>query len=362
MKAHTALVRYRGRPAAGLHVQACSCTPPGRRQVITALACALIGGHGVAARPARKVYRVGLVSAATPLADTLGPAPLNPSARAFLQGLRELGYVEGHNLVLERRSAEGRFERIGDIVAELVRLRVDVIVTTSTPGARAAQAVTSALPIVMATSFDPVEQGVVQSLARPGGNVTGLALAVGPGIEAKRLQLLKTMLPSVSRVAYLIGKGQDHDSDAGGAVSVRATARALGVNLLMAEYTPRRYRDAFAEIERVGAEALFIASSPTAYAEGSLIVGFASRAHLPSTFPFREAVEAGGLMSYGVNIVESFRRAAYYVDKVLQGVQPADLPIEQPTRLELVINLKAAQTLTLTVPRSLLLRADHVIR
>jgi putative tryptophan/tyrosine transport system substrate-binding protein len=342
-------------------VRTCTCSQPGRRQLVIGLGGWLVVGSGASARPAHKVYRVGLVSAATPLADTVGPAPVNASARAFLQSLRELGYVEGQNLVFERRSAESRFERIPDIVAELIRLRVDVIVTTGTPAVRAARAATTTLPIVMATSFDPVEQGVVESLARPGGNVTGMALAVGPGIEAKRLQLLKAMLPSATRVAYLVSKGLDLDSDAG-AASVRATARALGVTLLTAEYAPRRYHDAFAQIDRAGAEALFVASSSIAYAEGPLIVGFANRARLPGTFPFREAVEAGGLMSYGVNIVESFRRAAYYVDKVLKGVKPADLPIEQPTRLELVINMRTAQSLGLTVPRSLQLRADHVIR
>ena len=287
--------------------------------------------------------------------------PVNLSARAFVQGLRELGYVEGQNLVLERRSAEGRFERVPEIVAELLRLKVDVIVTASSPAARAAKAATSTLPIVMANSFDPVEQGVVQSLARPGGNVTGLALAVGPGIEAKRLQLLKAMLPGVTRVAYLAAKGQS-EWDGAGPTSVQATAQTLGITLLLAEYTPRQYHDAFAQIDRAGVQALFTASSPTAYADGRLIAGFATRARLPGTFPFREAVEAGGLMSYGVNIVDSFRRAASYVDKVLRGVKPADLPIEQPTRLEMVINLKTAKVLRVAVPQSLLLRADEVIQ
>jgi len=331
-----------------------------RRQLVTITGGWLAAGRTAVARPAQKVYRVGLVSAATPLADTVGPLPLNLSARAFIQGLRELGYVEGQNLVLDRRSAEGRFERFAELVAELLRLKVDVIVTASTPAARAAKAATSSVPIVMASSFDPVEQGVVQSLARPGGNVTGLALAVGPGIEAKRLELLKAMLPGATRVAYLAGKGQS-DWDSAGATSIRATAQALGVTLLLAEFMPREYHDAFAQIDRAGVQALFTASSPTAYADGRLIAGFATRARLPGTFPFREAVEAGGLMSYGLNIVDSFRRAAFYVDKVLRGTQPADLPIEQPTRLELVINLTTAKALGVPVPQSLLLRADQLI-
>ena len=333
-----------------------------RRPLIAGVACScLFAGGAAIARPPQRVYRVGLVSAATPLTETVGPMPVNLSARAFVQGLRELGYVEGQNLVLERRSAEGRFERFPEIVAELLRLKVDVIVTASSPAARAAKAATSTLPIVMANSFDPVEQGVVQSLARPGGNVTGLALAVGPGIEAKRLQLLKAMLPGVTRVAYLAAKGQS-EWDSAGPTSVQATAQTLGITLLLAEYTPRQYHDAFAQIDRADVQALFTASSPTAYADGRLIAGFATRARLPGTFPFREAVEAGGLMSYGVNIVDSFRRAASYVDKVLRGVKPADLPIEQPTRLEMVINLKTAKVLRVAVPQSLLLRADEVIQ
>ena len=247
-----------------------------------------------------------------------GLEPVHPAARAFVQGLRALGYAEGQNLILERRSAEGRSERYGDIVAELVRLKADVIVTVSTAMARSAKAVTTTVPIVMATSTDPVGDGLVQSLARPGGNVTGLTLVVGPEIEAKRLELLRTMLPRVSRVAYLASKEyREWESPAG--KSVRTAAQALGVTLVLAEFTPHQYTDTFTRISRARAEALFVTSSPTFDTDRALIVDFATRTRLPSTFFFRDAVELGGLMSYGPNVADIFRRAAGYVDKILKG-------------------------------------------
>ena len=288
-----------------------------------------------------------------------GPEPFNP-VRAFVQGLRDLGYVEGQNLILERRSAEGRFERFGDIVAELVRLKADVIVTSGNPAARAAKAVTTTVPIVAVAVADPVADGLIQSLARPGGNVTGLTIRVGSEIEAKRLQLLKEMLPGVSRVAYL-GSKENKDWESPWGESVRTAAQALGVTLALAEHTPRQYADAFTVISRARAEALFVGPGPVAYADRALIVDFATRARLPSSFAFRESVELGGLMSYGVSVVDIFRRAAGYVDKILKGAKPADLPVEQPTKFELVINLKAAKALGLTVPPTLLARADEVI-
>ena len=314
------------------------------------------------AQQAGKVYRVGLIFTATPLSEMAGPEPVSPVFRAFVQGLRALGYVEGQNLILERRSAEGRYERFGDIVVELVRLKADVIVTAGgDPLARAAKAVTATVPIVMATSRDPVGEGLVQSFARPGGNITGFTIVVGPEVEAKRLELLKAMLPGVSRVAYLASKeNQDWERQYG--KSVRTAAQALGLKLVLAEFPPRQYADAFTRISRARADALFVASSPAAYADRALIVDFAARTRLPSTFHFREAVELGGLMSHGVNLADNLRRAAGYVDKILKGAKPADLPVEQPTRFELVINLKTAKALGLTIPPSLLQRADEVIQ
>ena len=330
-----------------------------RRAFVGALAGGLLAApRGGDAQPAGKVYRVGLISVGTPLSEMAGPEPVNPTVRAFVQGLRALGYVEGQNLILERRASEGRVERFGGIVDELVRLKADVIVTNSDAMARAAKAVTTTVPIVMATSSDPVGNGIVQSLARPGGNITGLTMVVGPEIEAKRLELLKAMLPGVSRVAYLASK-EDKEWERPQGKSVRTAAQALGVTLVLAEHTLHQYTDAFARISRARVEALFV--SPAAYADRALIVNFATRARLPSTFRWREAVELGGLMSYGVNIADNLRRAADYVDKILKGAKPADLPVEQPTKFELVINGKTAKALGLTIPPSILARADQVI-
>jgi putative ABC transport system substrate-binding protein len=332
-----------------------------RREFITLLCGAAVARPLAAfAQQAGKVYRVGLIAVAIPVSEMAGPEPVSPSVRAFVQGLRALGYVEGQNLILERRSAEGRSERFGDIVAELVRLKADVIVTATTQLTRAAKALTTTVPIVMATGGDPVGEGLVQSLARPGGNITGFTVVIGPEIEAKRLELLRAMLPRVSRVAYLASK-EDKDWESPYGKSVRTAAQALGVTLVLAEFSLHQYTDAFTRISRARAEALFVARSATAYADRALIVDFATRTRLPSTVFQREFVELGGLMSYGVNFADNFRRAATYVDKILKGAKPADLPVEQPTKFELVINLKTAKALGLNIPPTLLARADDVI-
>ncbi|HEU4366819.1 MAG TPA: ABC transporter substrate-binding protein, partial [Methylomirabilota bacterium] len=277
-----------------------------------------------------------------------------------VQGLRALGYVEGQNLILERRSAEGQIDRFGDIVAELVRLKVDVIVTHTDSMARAAKAVTTTVPIVMAASVDPVRAGVVQSLAHPGGNITGLTIQVGPQIEAKRLALFREMLPNISRIAYLANK-ESNEWENPYARSVRRAAEALKMALSLAEFSPRQHTDAFGRINQAGAEALFVGPSAPAYADRDLIVDLATRTRLPSSVAYREAVELGGLMSYGANLAAISRRAATYVDRILKGATPANMPVEQPTKFELVINKKTAKVLGLTMPQSLLLRADEVI-
>ena len=243
-----------------------------------------------------KVYRVGFIATTGPVSEMAGPEPVHTPTRAFVQGLRALGYVEGQNLILERRSAEGRSERFGDIVAELVRLKADVILTGTNPLARAAKAVTTTVPIVMVVGGDPVGEGLVQSLARPGGNVTGLTLQVGPEIEAKRLELLRAMLPGVSRVAYL-GSKEFKAWESSSGKSVRTAAQALGVTLVLAEVTTHQYADAFTRISRARAEALFVSRSAPADTDRALIVDFATRTRLPSSFVWREAVELGGLMS-----------------------------------------------------------------
>jgi ABC-type uncharacterized transport system substrate-binding protein len=277
-----------------------------------------------------------------------------------VQGLRVLGYVEGQNLILERRSAEGQFERFGAILAELVRLKVDVIVTAGDPMAKVAKGVTTTTPIVMAMSTDPVGEGLIQSIARPGGNITGLTTLVGPEIEAKRLELLKAILPGVSRVAYL-GSKEDKDWESPWGQSVRTAAQAVGVTLVLTEFLPHQYEDAFARMSRAQAEAVFVSPSAAAYANRALIADFASKARLPSIFYYRESVEVGGLMSYGANLADIWRRAASYVDKLLKGAKPADLPVEQPTKFELVINRKTADALSITVPQVFYIFADEVI-
>ena len=331
-----------------------------RRAFLATAAGLLVVPLAAEAQPAGKVYRVGFIFTTSPVSEMTGPEPVHPLVRAFVQSLRALGYVEGQNLILERRSAEGRSERFGDIVTELVRLNADVIVTVGDAMARAAKAVTSTVPIVMASSLDPVGQGLVRSLARPGGNITGLTTLVGPDIEAKRLQLLREVVPGVARVAYLASK-HDQEWDSPHGQRVRTAAQVLGVTLVMAEFRPHQYTDAFALISRARAEALLVSATPTAFADRALIVEFATRTRLPSVFRFREAVELGGLMSYGNNAADIYRRAAVYVDKILKGAKPADLPIEQPTKFELVINLKTAKALGLTIPPSVLARADEVI-
>jgi putative tryptophan/tyrosine transport system substrate-binding protein len=235
-----------------------------------------------------------------------------------------------------------------------------VIVIGSDAGARAAKAVTTTVPIVMTVSANPVGEGLVQSLARPGGNITGLTLVVGPELDAKRLELLRAMLPGVSRVAFLASK-ENKDWDSSRGQIVRAGAQAQGVTLVLAEHSLRQYTDAFTLISRSGAEALFVADSAPAYADRALIVDFATRTRLPSSFAIREAVQLGGLMSYGANLADNYRRAAGYVDKILKGAKHADLPVEQPTKFELAINLKTAKAIALTVPPALLAQADEVI-
>jgi putative ABC transport system substrate-binding protein len=332
-----------------------------RREFITLLCSTAIAQPIAAlAQQAGKIYRVGFIVTTSPVSEMIGPKPIHLPTRVFLQGMRALGYVEGQNLILERRSAEGRFEQFGGIVAELVGLKADVIVTIGNPMTRAAKAVTTVVPIVTAVINDPVSEGIVQSLARPGGNITGLTNSAGPEIEAKRLELLREMLPRVSRIAYL-GNQQDNDWESANGKSVRTAAQALGVTLALAESKPRQYTDAFTQISRNQAEAIFVSRTPAAYADLALIVDFANQTRLPSMFAWREATELGGLMSYGLNQVDHYRHVAIILDKILKGAKPADLPIEQPTKFELVINLKSAQALGLSVPPTLLARADELI-
>jgi putative tryptophan/tyrosine transport system substrate-binding protein len=307
------------------------------------------------AQQAAKVARIGY------LAINLAASP--HQHEAFRQGLRDLGYVEGRNLVIEYRDAEGKFERLPALAAELVALKVDVILAVSTLAALAAKQATRTIPIVFGGAGDPVASGLVTSLARPGGNVTGLSI-LAPELVGKCLEQLKQAVPGVSRVAVLwhpgaMGEHMDKDM----LKEADVAARALGVRLQFVEARgPADFDRAFSDMTRARAGALTVLASPMFISERRRLVDLAAKNRLPAVYPWREGVDAGGLMSYGANLADLFRRAATYVDKILKGAKPADLPVEQPTKFELVINLKAAKTLGLTIPQSLLGRADQVIQ
>ncbi|HKZ07504.1 MAG TPA: ABC transporter substrate-binding protein [Methylomirabilota bacterium] len=306
-----------------------------------------------AAQPQEKVPRVGF----------LGPRTRSNDAGftdAFLQGLRDLGWVEGKTIVIEYRWAEGKSDRIPALVAELVRLKVDVIFAGNHAVAVAAKNATRTIPIVMATAADPVGLGLVESLARPGGNVTGLTFSVGTDIAGKWLELLKETVPKVRRVAVLSNPA--NPSHARAIENVIVAARAVGVQLQLLEARgPNEFDTAFAAMARERAEALLVMLDPFFSFHRARLSDLAAKGRLPAMYGSREHPEAGGLMSYGADFRHNFRRSATYVDKILRGAKPADLPIEQPTKFELVINLKAAKVLGLIIPPSLLLRADHVI-
>jgi putative ABC transport system substrate-binding protein len=303
----------------------------------------------VDAQPTGKVPRIGVLRQGSP------PDPLVEGLR---QGLRELGYVEGRNVSIEYRWAEGRDERLPDLAADLVRLRVDVIVASGN-GARVAKRATTTIPIVMPVAADPVGAGLVASLARPGGNVTGFAFQ-SEELFGKWVELLKEALPGMARLAVL----SHPPTEAGQLRVIEAAARSVGVRLhTLKVQRPDDLGPAFGEGRKDRAEALIILASPFFFAHRARLVELAAKHRLPAMYFQREfVVGSGGLMSYGPNLSELFRRAATFVDRILKGARPADLPVEQPTRFELLINMKAAKALGLTIPPSLLARADEVIQ
>jgi putative tryptophan/tyrosine transport system substrate-binding protein len=278
---------------------------------------------------------------------------------AFRYGLRDLGYVEDRNITLEYRFNEGQVDRLPDLVAELVQLPVDVLVVDGATATRAAQHATTTIPIVMAVSADPVRAGLVASLAQPGGNITGLTLH-DPEITGKRLELLKQAVPGVTRVAYL---WHAVVNTARYLQETERATRALGVQLHPVEVRdPYPFDHAFTTMAKAHVDALITQPSAVFWDRRTQIVDLAARMQLPGIFPEREFAEAGGLMAYGSSVTANFRRAATYVDKILKGAKPADLPVEQPMKFELVINLKTAKELGLTLPPTLLYQADEVIR
>ena len=306
-------------------------------------------------QPAGKVHRIGFLGS--------GSATGDPRAReAFRDGLRELGWVEGQNLLIEYRFADGKPERLPALAAELVALKVDVIVAPNTPAALAAKQATRTLPIVFIGAGDPVTSGLVTSLARPGGNVTGLSV-LSTELVGKWLELLKQAVPGVSRVAALWQPGAmdertDKDMQEGAAVA----AQALGVRLQFVEARgPADFDRAFSDMTKARAGALTVRPAPMFISERRRLVDLAAKNRLPAVYAWREFVDAGGLMAYGPNLSDLYRRAATYADKILNGAKPGDLPVEQPTKFELVINLKTAKALGLTIPPSVLARADEII-
>ena len=287
-------------------------------------------------------------------------APPNNGVESLKQGLRDLGWVEGQNVGVEYRYASGKLERLPQLAAELVRLKVDVIVTGGEPAIRAAREATSTIPIVMAISGDPVETGLIASLARPGGNITGLSL-VNLELGGKRLELLKETVPKLSRVAVLWNATNPVKTLE--LKSTQVAAGALGVRVTSYEVRgPTDFAPAFAAIAKARSDGLIPLVETRTITHRKQIGEFAVKNRLPMIAELREFAEAGGLMTYGPSILDLYRRAATYVDKILKGAKPADLPVEQPTKYEMIINLKTAKALGITIPQSILIRADEVIR
>jgi putative ABC transport system substrate-binding protein len=308
------------------------------------------------AQPVGKVHRIGRLNAGVP------PAGPDPQLEAFRQGLRDLSYIEGQNILIESRYAEGQEDRLPALAAELVRLPVDVLVAAGTTAIQAAQHATRTIPIVMAVAVDPVAQGFVASLARPGGNITGLS-AMQQDLPGKQLELLTAMVPTASRIAVLM-----NPANTGNVLQMREVQRAAqgaGVQLYVLEVrSPDDLQRVFAALPQEGVHALFILTDALLLntSRADVLAALALQSRMPAMYGWRRFVEAGGLMSYGPSSPGIHYRAAYYVDRLLQGTPPAELPVEQPTKFELVLNLKTAQALGLTIPPHLLVLADEVLK
>ena len=322
----------------------------------TAASALTLPGRAHAQR-AQKMPRVALVFGTAPLTEMAGPEPINPLARAFVHGLRDLGWVDGRNIVIERRSSKGRIERLPGVMRELVALGVDVIATAG-PGVAPALEATDRIPIVTLNSADPNAFGA--SLARPGRNLTGLLSEVGASLNAKRLQRLKECVPKASRIALLRNSGKP-----GAPVwsaETLAAAGALRLKLTAVEVDrPDAYAEAFAAMERDRPDALFVVNNHVNYTYMKLVSGLGLTHRLPTMHELREPVDSGGLMSYGPSRAAQLRRTAAFVDKNLKGAKPGDLPFEQPMKFELVVNLKTARAIGRSIPQALLLQADEVI-
>ncbi len=319
-----------------------------RGEFITLLGGAAAWPLAARAQQAGKLPTVGFLGTTT-------PSIMSQWTAAFVGRLRELGWIEGRNIAIEYRWAEARSERYGEIAAELVQSKVDVIVTTA-PAFPAVQRATSVIPIVFALSADPVAAGFIASLARPGGNATGLSM-LSPDTAGKRLELLREIVPGIRRLAVMVNLGFPDAVQEGS--EAHAAASALGLEVVKLEI--RRPQDIASSFESLKADALYVTTDALFNANRIRINTFALSARLPTIYSFRESVEAGGLMSYGANLTDLFRRAGDYVDKILRGAKPGDIPVEQPTKFDLVINLTTAKALGLDIAPTLLARADEVI-
>ena len=325
-----------------------------RRLVVTAGLWSAV--RTAAAQPTGKVYRIGILATQLTAAEMAGPQTRSPSVNALLRGLRDLGYVYGDHFVTETSSSEGKLDRLPRLAAELVALQVDLIVAPG-PALPALKAATSTIPIIMTGSGDPVRQGFVQSLARPGGNFTGLTLQAVDTV-GKRLELLGEVVRAAGAVGVLWDRYNLLQWQ-----EAEAAAKARGWTMLSLEIRdPVQLDAAFAAAHHARASALLIFNSALLDREAGRVAALAAKARLPAIYGLRLYVDAGGLMSYGPDLTDNWRRAATFVDKILKGAKPGDLPVEQPTKFELVINMKAAQAQGLVMPRSLLLRADEVMQ
>jgi putative ABC transport system substrate-binding protein len=330
-----------------------------RTEVIAGLLFALLCAPlWAGAQQAPKMHRVAYLATTSPLSELIGPDPANPALRALVHGLRDLGYLEGRNLVLDIRSLEGKWERTEEFAADFARLGTDVIVLATYTLVPAVRKVTGSIPIVMLAGGDMIGSGLVQSYARPGGNITGLRTDVDTDVEAKRLELMLELAPRLTRIAYL-GSLEDWEGIYGQAV--QAAARRRQVQLFHAPSTSKGFAGGFAAVKSGRADAFLVAHGAVPYAFRREIGEFAATSGVPSSCAHSEAVAHGCLMSYGADLPDVFRRVAGYVDRILKGTNAGDLPIEQPTKFELVINLRTAKRLGVTIPRSILLRADRVI-
>jgi putative ABC transport system substrate-binding protein len=325
-----------------------------RRTLISHLALCLVAAPLVSFAQAQdRVWRIGML-------ETVSTELNAANLAALRQGLRELGYVEGRNLIIEYRSADGRSERFAALATELVGLKVDLIVTRGTPASLAAKNATRTIPVVMANAGDPVDSGLVASLARPGGNVTGLS-SLSVNLEAKRFGLLRELVPGIARVAALYNMGSPVSPPQW--KEIEGAAGAVGVqSQLLDVRKPEDLGPAFDAATRQRADGLIVGQEGLLQANRKLVTELAAKHRLPAIYRSMEFIEVGGLLAYGPSYPDLYRRAATYVDKIFKGAKPGDLPVEQPTKFELIINLKTAKTLGLTIPQSLLLRADEVIQ